>query len=170
MGFLGTGHLLDAPAWLLLLAVVPLAWWMGRRRGRAAVRFGAFPLLESSGTVGSWRGRMAFVPRLLEALALALWIVALARPVERIELERQTEGLDVLLCLDVSSSMTATELSPTSAKPPVPDAGSPGELSRSRRKTVTERNMNTPKMNTSEGTMRISKMERLLLMTSNSVP
>jgi Ca-activated chloride channel family protein len=116
MGFLGTGHLLDAPAWLLLLAVVPLAWWMGRRRGRAAVRFGAFPLLESSGTVRSWRVRMAFVPRLLEALALALWIVALARPVERIELERQTEGLDVLLCLDVSSSMTATDLDPTRSR------------------------------------------------------
>ncbi|MEY2982423.1 MAG: hypothetical protein RL562_2650, partial [Planctomycetota bacterium] len=43
MGLLGTGYLLDAPAWLLLLAVVPCAWWWGHRRGRAAVRLGSFP-------------------------------------------------------------------------------------------------------------------------------
>ncbi len=112
MGLLGTGYLLDAPAWLLLLAVVPCAWWWGHRRGRAAVRLGAFPVLEAAGGARPWRVRAAGVPGFLEALALVLWIVALARPVERIELERETEGLDVLLCIDVSSSMAATDLDP----------------------------------------------------------
>jgi Ca-activated chloride channel family protein len=111
-GLLGSGFLFDAPAWLLLLAVVPLAWWMGQRHGRAAVRLGAARLLDASGTSRSWRVRFAFVPRVLEVAAVLLWIVALARPVERIELERQTEGIDVMLCVDVSSSMTATDLDP----------------------------------------------------------
>lgn len=93
--------------WLLLLALlVPLAA-ARRPRRLAAAPFPPAPLLPAS---RSWRVRLLPVPRALEALALLLAIVALARPASREMLPLRTEGIDILLCLDTSSSMTARDM------------------------------------------------------------
>ncbi|HEX5052545.1 MAG TPA: VWA domain-containing protein [Planctomycetota bacterium] len=105
------------PAWFWLLAIVPvLVWWRRARAARAA--FAAAGLLhgalaaacDDSVLPASWRERAAAVPLLLEVLAIALAVCALARPVQRVPLPPEREGRDVLLCLDRSSSMAAEDL------------------------------------------------------------
>ncbi len=93
--------------WFLLLAVlVPVALW--RRRGAPPVLF-APPV---DGLPTTWRVRLLPVPRGLQALGLLLLVVALARPVTRVPLPNTTEGIDIMLCLDTSSSMTMNDLDP----------------------------------------------------------
>jgi Ca-activated chloride channel family protein len=108
---LAAGVVLRDP-WLLLAALaVPAA--LLPRRGRApAVRLASAALLLAPGVPRGVRARLAVAPGILEAAALVLAAVALARPAERVAAPRVVEGVDVMLCMDVSSSMTATDLAP----------------------------------------------------------
>jgi len=95
--------------WLLLLALlVPAALLWRRRRGAPGVLFAP----GGDGLPRSLRQRLLFVPRLLGVAGLLLAALALARPVLHVPLPQETEGLDILLCLDTSSSMTANDLDP----------------------------------------------------------
>jgi Ca-activated chloride channel family protein len=97
--------------WLLALAiVVPLALLLRRRRGEPAVAFAPAPLAE--GLPGTWRTRLVHLPRVLQVAGILTGIVALARPVHRAEVPVATEGIEILLCLDTSSSMSARDLDP----------------------------------------------------------
>ena len=94
--------------WMFLLALLlPLAWrgWWRRRGG-----VGFAPAMFLAGGPASWRTRTAALPALLQALGLACAVVALARPVERTPLPHETEGIDILVCLDTSSSMAQRDL------------------------------------------------------------
>ncbi len=101
------------PWWLLLLALLPLlAWWLHRTRYRyfASLRL---PALDGLHRAASWRSRTVWVPWALRALAAALLIVALARP--RLELKEEkvkAEGIDIMLAMDLSSSMLARDFKP----------------------------------------------------------
>src|SRR5690606_28483537 len=119
------GFELRAPGWLALAALLPLAWWLRRRRGRPAIAFapsvllaGPLPLPEPGAPPPepplprTWRQRLLFLPGLLHGVGLLLAIVALARPVQRTPLPETQEALDIVLCLDVSSSMEANDLAP----------------------------------------------------------
>lgn len=105
------------PLWLLLL-VVPIGLAIWRHQRTLAVPFAAALLLRPEGAgphaapalPTSWRQRLACVPALLELLGLWLGIVALARPVQRVPLPPERQGLDVLLCVDTSSSMATDDL------------------------------------------------------------
>jgi len=102
-----TAMLFRSP-WLLLLALaVPVALWM-RRRGRPAVLF-APPVADLPRTL---RERLAAAPRALQVAGLGCALVALARPVERVPLPETRAGLDLVLCLDTSSSMKQTDMGP----------------------------------------------------------
>lgn len=97
--------------WLLALALlVPAALW--RRRRAAAVPFAPGSLLAPAPPhlPKSWRVRLLPLPRALQVLALLLAVIALARPARREMLPLRTEGIDILLCLDTSSSMTANDM------------------------------------------------------------
>jgi Ca-activated chloride channel family protein len=107
-----TGLLLDDPVYLGLLGLLPLAWLSGRRRGRAALRFAPAAFLAAPTPLRSARIRLLWLLPVVELLAVGLAVFALARPVERIELPREAVGIDVLLCVDVSSSMAARDLDP----------------------------------------------------------
>lgn len=96
------------PWMLAIFALVPIALWIRWRRGAPAVRFAPAPLL--AGVPKSWRVRLLPLPRLLQIGALGLATFALARPVHRITLPNVTEGIDIVLGLDVSSSMNARDL------------------------------------------------------------
>lgn len=97
--------------WLLVTGLlVPVALW--RRRRPAAVPFAPGSLLAPAPPhlPKSWRVRLLPLPRALQALALLLAVVALARPARREMLPLRTEGIDILLCLDTSSSMKANDM------------------------------------------------------------
>jgi Ca-activated chloride channel family protein len=102
------------PHWLALAALaIPAALLVRRRRGARAALFGPGSFLfEPRPLPSTWRTRLRAVPAVLAAAGLLALAVALARPVERVALPPANEGIDVLLCLDVSSSMAATDLAP----------------------------------------------------------
>ena len=93
---------------LLLLLVPPLIWWRQRYRWAASLRFsGVAPLLQFSPS--PWlRLRQGLI--LLRGVALACLVVAFARPQKPLAEEKAvTEGIDIVLCLDVSGSMLAED-------------------------------------------------------------
>lgn len=99
------------PALLLLALSVPVAAWTRRRRGEPTVTFAPSALIDAGVPLPrSWRTRLLGLPGLLHAVALLLVVVALARPVHRVRLPQHSEGIDILLCLDVSSSMAANDM------------------------------------------------------------
>jgi len=110
-----TGLFLAAPWFLLLAVLVPVAFLLRRRRGGPAVLFGPARFLRDDGGTPlprSFRARLLPVPPALAALALLLLVVALARPVRRVPIPETTEGIDIVLCIDTSSSMAANDLDP----------------------------------------------------------
>ena len=102
-----------SPLWLLALVAVPVVAWRQWRRREAApgVRYsvaGDAATLEAAG----W-ARWRWLPDALLLAALALGVLALARPQARdASVERSTEGIDIVLTLDVSTSMTAEDFVP----------------------------------------------------------
>lgn len=108
-----TGLSLADPELLLLALLVPLALLLGARRGPPALLFAPAPFLaELERELPTWRTRLALLPRALWVLGSLAALFALARPVERVPLPREVLGLDIVLCLDVSSSMAARDLDP----------------------------------------------------------
>jgi Ca-activated chloride channel family protein len=103
-----SGALLAHP-WLFAAALAALAlveWARRRRAPRSGVPFADAAWL--AGLPRSGRDRLARAWPLLRLAVLALFALALADPaVERRASEEQRRGVDVLVALDVSSSMTA---------------------------------------------------------------
>ncbi len=101
-------------------AALPIALWLRWRQGHPAIRFAPAVLLEDARLVGaeapawprSGRTRWQTLPTMLQVLGLILAVVALARPVELSPLPVRKDGIDIVLCLDLSSSMAATDLDP----------------------------------------------------------
>ena len=91
------------PAMLWLGGFVALALWILSRRERPAVIFAPSMLLETEH--GGKRRILPLVPLIARAFALLLIVIALARPVRMEQLPATSDGIDVMLCLDVSSSM-----------------------------------------------------------------
>ena len=99
------------PEYFLLFLLLPvLAWWAGRNGPESALRFSNIQLLKSlSQNRRSRPGRFLFSLRLL---ALSALIVALARPqTGQINDTTETEGIDIVVTLDLSGSMQALDLS-----------------------------------------------------------
>jgi len=64
-------------------------------------------------TVKSWKNRFRHLPFILRMLALCALIVALARPQQRNDQSRtEGEGIDIVLCMDVSGSMNYPDMNP----------------------------------------------------------
>ncbi len=102
--------------YLLLLLIIPFLVWRSMGRGEGA------PLIYSDiGRIKSIFGvsglRRPFTHRIRQALAgvrlivLTLFILSLARPqAELISSDIYTEGIDIMLCMDVSKSMILIDL------------------------------------------------------------
>lgn len=102
------------PEFLFLLLLLPLlVWWYWRtyRRRTATLRYSNLDLLKTLPRRSNYSARhLLFALRLL---ALGLIIVALARPQSgQTEEEVTTEGIDIVLTLDISSSMLAEDFKP----------------------------------------------------------
>jgi Ca-activated chloride channel family protein len=98
-----------SPWWLLGLVVVPLLGWMiGGRTAAPAIRFSS---LEGARPVGRpARGGRGGFRQIGWLLSLALFFVALARPrLGNTQDITESSGVDIVLALDVSSSMLAED-------------------------------------------------------------
>jgi Ca-activated chloride channel family protein len=97
------------PEFLLLLPVVPVIVASGfMRRPRGHVRFSSVGVLREIGQPASVRLRR-YLPA-LSAVAVALFSIGLARPQKGIEYTTiTTEGVDIELVVDLSSSMRALD-------------------------------------------------------------
>ncbi|MBP5788083.1 MAG: BatA domain-containing protein, partial [Kiritimatiellae bacterium] len=99
------------PWLLLLLAVVPLAtWWRyGRRTGRGTVGFSSGKALAGL-PVSPWVRARWVLPALF-AVGMGLLVLALARPQKGFQESRvETEGVDIVLLADTSTSMREKDL------------------------------------------------------------
>jgi Ca-activated chloride channel family protein len=101
------------PTALVALVLLPLLVgvyvWMQRRRKAYVVRFTNLSLLRE--VVGNGPGVRRHVPAALFLFGLAALLFSLARPTMVLAVPRS--GADVMLVLDVSGSMAATDLQPT---------------------------------------------------------
>jgi Ca-activated chloride channel family protein len=102
-----------APQLLLGLLLIPVAigfyLWAQRRRSRYAVRFTNLALLSNlAPRRPSWRRHL---PPILYLGAIAALLIGLARPTMVLKVPR--EDATVILTMDVSGSMRATDVSPT---------------------------------------------------------
>ena len=63
--------------------------------------------------LGSWKAALRHLPFICRLFCIAFLVVALAKPQTKYE-EQNTEGegIDIVLCIDVSGSMTAQDLTP----------------------------------------------------------
>ena len=95
---------------LLLLIPILLFWYVKTNNNRSAS-------IQVSTTaakgLGSWKASFRHLPFICRMLCLAFLITALANPQTKNE-EKNTEGegIDIVLCIDVSGSMSAQDLTP----------------------------------------------------------
>jgi len=102
-----SGLTLHDPAWFGVALLLPLALWARTRTPRPTVTFAPAAFL---GTARSLRQVLRPLPRVLAVVGLALLAFALARPQARKRAPDALEGIDILLCLDVSSSMRTRDM------------------------------------------------------------
>ncbi|HEV7232423.1 MAG TPA: VWA domain-containing protein [Bacteroidia bacterium] len=98
--------------WMLLLLPVLLIWyiWKGRN-GQAEMRVSSLAGFRNAGT--SARGVLRHSLFVLRLLTLALLIIILARPQSLSSWKNvSTEGINIVIALDISSSMLAEDLKP----------------------------------------------------------
>jgi Ca-activated chloride channel homolog len=97
--------------WLLLLvpAAVIAYVLLLRRKKKAALRYASLSLVKSA--MGAGQRLRRHVPPLLFLIALTLMLVAIARPAAVVTLPSQHET--VILSMDVSGSMRATDVKPS---------------------------------------------------------
>ena len=103
---------LREPVWILGAALIPVAWWLGTRV-RPARSFPSLALWRDEASLpATWRTRCVWLPRALVAAGLACLFVVLARPATSDVVTPEQEGIDILLCLDASSSMQRRDWDP----------------------------------------------------------
>ena len=98
---------------LLLLLLIPYVLWyfLYRKRSEPTMRMSdTYAYLNAS---KSWRVRQMSLPMLLRCMAFVMTVVALARPqTHNSWSDKQVEGIDIMLAMDVSTSMLAEDLKP----------------------------------------------------------
>jgi len=104
----------ESPGFLYLLALIPLMiafYVLKQQKANASLRMpGIKPFLESAKTFRHYLRHLLFAAR---TAAVALLIIALARPqnTDRFQ-DISTEGIDIVLALDISGSMLARDFRP----------------------------------------------------------
>ena len=99
------------PNMLWLLAAVPVViaayWWLLRRKKQMALRYASLGLVKAAAGGSGFRRH---VPPILFLLALIVMVAGIARPAAVVTLPSQHET--VILAMDVSGSMRATDVEP----------------------------------------------------------
>ena len=102
---------------LLLLLLIPYIIWYvqfrnrGKRKMEASITFSDASVYRNAPM--SWRVRLIYLPMLLRCAAFVLIVMAMARPQTHNAWDEKTvEGIDIMLAMDVSTSMLAEDLAP----------------------------------------------------------
>jgi batA protein len=98
--------------WLFLLLPLLVVWqWFWRKKETPSVLFSSLQGIQGMQT---WRTQFRFILFVLRLLAISFLIIALARPRSSSEISKTkvTEGIDIILAIDVSESMLAMDLKP----------------------------------------------------------
>lgn len=107
------GYTLASPWFLLLLLLLPFLWWWRNKSERYTTPELAFPHTGGMTFGTSFKGLLLSYLPLLRYLSLGLLTIAMARPQKILkEEEVKTEGIDIVLALDLSSSMKAADFQP----------------------------------------------------------
>lgn len=98
---------------LLLLLIIPYVLWyfLYRKRSEPTIRMSDTYAFRDAPK--SWRMRISNLPMLLRCLTYILVVLILARPQTHNAWNKKTvEGIDIMLAMDVSTSMLAEDLKP----------------------------------------------------------
>ena len=101
------------PSFLSLLLILPILmfWYFGNNRKRQGTMLVTTTHFISE--VRSFKTWFANFPFVLRCLALACLIVALARPQQKFtQTNTEGQGIDIMLCFDISGSMMAKDFQP----------------------------------------------------------
>ena len=97
----------------LLLVIVPMTVWyiFRQKRNTASIRISSTaPVFKAPRSIRHYLRHLVF---LFEIIAISLFIVVLARPQSSRNWENvTTEGIDIMIALDISSSMLAQDFQP----------------------------------------------------------
>lgn len=102
------------PAFFALLVLVPIMlWWQSRSSRKNNPSFRLTTLSGIANVKPTWRVRFRPVMSVLRIIALVALIVAMARPQSSNVTESvDSEGIDIVLAVDVSGSMLAEDFKP----------------------------------------------------------
>lgn len=99
------------PLLLLLLLALPLWWWRRRRQRRAAAEYSDLSAVVPVARRRRWLGEL---PAALRSVTLGAWILGAAGPrLGSDTVQVTSEGIAILLAVDVSSSMLAEDFAPS---------------------------------------------------------
>lgn len=102
-----------APQFFLLGLLLPVMifWYVKKNASRqASIKVSS---AKSFAGLTSWKSMLRHFPFMLRLLSIACIITALARPQTKTdEQQAEGEGVDIVLCIDVSGSMTAQDFTP----------------------------------------------------------
>ena len=101
------------PYYFLLLLLVPFAIWLYLWREKRPATFTLSTIGAFRGRRVSWRTRLCWLPFALALLGFVSGVIALARPQSSNAYSTEsTEGINIVLALDISGSMLAKDLQP----------------------------------------------------------
>lgn len=97
--------------WLMLLIVPVVIWYIYKQKGRSTIQISNTQVFRNQPV--SFKRILMHVVFGLQMIAFLLLVVAIARPQSRDDWENtDTEGIDIILAIDISSSMLAQDLRP----------------------------------------------------------
>lgn len=99
--------------WLLALLPVFLVYraWIHFSKKSAALTFSSVMPLKN--LPGNYKSFLVWVTPLFYTASFVLFVAALARPqIQNTSVERSAEGIDIMLSIDISSSMLAEDIKP----------------------------------------------------------
>jgi len=96
---------------LLVIPLMALWYWFKGRNSSPSINYSSLNIFKE--LKPTWRERLKYIPNILRMLAVALLIIALARPQNFQSGENiYSEGIDITMVLDISGSMLAEDLKP----------------------------------------------------------
>jgi len=98
---------------LLMFLIIPCTLWYVLRANRRRATLSVPTTSMYGGMRKSWKYYLIHVPFILDMVAIVLLSLILARPqtTDRWQ-DTEIEGIDIMLCVDVSTSMLAEDLKP----------------------------------------------------------